>query len=276
VLAAASAIAAAAAVAAQAAFAGGVVVTVVAPLLALALGTFATFVAGYAFEARRRRRAAAHGRALEREVAERTQELRLTQLEVLERLSRAAEHRDNDTGAHLRRMSRLCGRLARATGASEREAEELEQASLLHDVGKIGLPDEILHKPGPLTDTERAVMQRHTTIGAELLAGSSSPLLRTAELIARTHHERWDGTGYPAGLRGEEIPLPGRIAAICDVYDALLSERPYKAAWTVEAALGHIAAQRGRHFDPALADAFVVLMRQERPQPAADEFLRAA
>jgi putative two-component system response regulator len=195
---------------------------------------------------------------------------------VLQRLSRAAEHRDNDTGAHLRRMSHLCGLLARAIGASEREAEELEQASLLHDLGKIGLPDGILHKPGPLTDAERAVMQRHTLIGAELLAGSSSPLLRTAEVVARTHHERWDGTGYPAGLRGEDIPQPGRIAAICDVYDALISERPYKPAWTVEAALAHIGAQRGRHFDPALADAFVALVRRMHTLPAREERLRAA
>ena len=257
-------LAALAAIAAQIAFSHGIVVTVVGPLLALGLSTLGTFGAGYGLEARRRRSAAAYGQALEREVAARTRELRTTQLEVLQRLSQAAEQRDNETGAHLKRMSLLCGRLARATGIAEPEAEEIQQASLLHDVGKIGIPDEILHKPGRLTDEEREVMQRHTTIGAELLVGSSSQLLRTAESIARTHHERWDGTGYPGGVAGVRIPLAGRIAAICDVYDALLTERPYKAAWTVEAALSHLEGARGSHFDPRLIDCFVVLIRAEQ------------
>ena len=212
-----------------------------------------------------RRQGAAYGRTLEREVAQRTLELRQTQLEVLERLSLAAEQRDSDTGEHLRRMSRLCGRLARAAGLGEGEAERIEQASLLHDVGKIGVPDEILHKPGALTPEEQAAMRRHTTIGAELLAGSSSPLLRVAESIARTHHEHWDGTGYPFGLVGEEIPLAGRIASICDVFDALTTERSYKAAWTVEAALAHIDAGRGTHFDPDLARTFIALVEGDRP-----------
>jgi len=266
------------AVAAQVAFAHGVVVVLVGPLLALGLGTLGTFVAGYALEGRRRRRIAAYGRALELEVAARTRELRTTQLEVLQRLSLAAEQRDNETGLHLKRMSLLCGRLARAAGLDEPAAEEIQQASLLHDVGKIGIPDEILHKPGKLTDDERAVMQRHTTIGAELLAGSTSQLLRTAESIARTHHERWDGTGYPAGMAGEEIPLAGRIAAICDVYDALLTARAYKAAWTVEAALAHIDGERERHFDPSLVDCFAALIRAESglsARPRADGALPA-
>ncbi len=269
-------LAVATAVAVQVAFGRGVVAAATPALLALGLGTAGTFVAGYALEWRRRRRAAAYGQALEREVAERTQELRETHLEVLRRLSRAAEHRDNETGAHLRRMSLLCGRLARAIGLTEPDAELVEQASLLHDLGKIGLPDDILHKPGRLTPEERTVMQRHTTIGAQLLAGSSSPLLQAAEEIARTHHERWDGGGYPAGLRGEDIPLAGRIAAICDVYDALLSSRPYKEAWTVEAALGHLESQRGQHFDPALVDAFVELMGAVRADERPDELQRAA
>jgi putative two-component system response regulator len=162
-------------------------------------------------------------------------------------------------------MSRLCGRLARAAGLDEADAERIEQASLLHDVGKIGVADGILHKPGRLTPEEQAAMRRHTTTGAELLAGSSSPLLRTAEAIARTHHERWDGGGYPAGLRGEDIPLAGRIAAICDVYDALTSERPYKAAWTVEAALAYVREQGGAQFDPRLAATFVAMLDGERP-----------
>jgi len=256
------ALAAAAAGGAQLAFAHGLVVGVVAPLVALAVSAVGTLVGAYASEARRRRRASAYGRALEGEVRERTRELRETQLEVLQRLSAAAEHRDDETGAHLRRMSKLCGRLARAAGLDEESAEEIEQASLLHDVGKIGIPDDILHKPGRLTGDERAVMQTHTTIGAELLAGSSSPLLRTAEAIARTHHERWDGTGYPDGLIGEEIPLAGRIAAICDVFDALLTERPYKRAWSLEETLGYIDAERGRHFDPELAAIFLAIADQ--------------
>ena len=258
------ALAAFALVATQIAFSHGIVVTIVAPLLALALSTLGTFGAGYALEARRQRSAAAYSHALELEVAARTRELRTTQLEVLHRLSQAAEQRDNETGAHLKRMSLLCGRLARATGMAEADAEEVQQASLLHDIGKIGIPDEILHKPGELTAEERVVMQRHTTIGADLLVGSSSQLLRTAESIARTHHERWDGSGYPAGTAAAEIPLPGRIAAICDVYDALLTERPYKAAWTIEAALSHLERGRRSHFDPDLVDRFVVLIRAEQ------------
>jgi response regulator RpfG family c-di-GMP phosphodiesterase len=260
--AAALALAAAGAAAAQLAFAHGVIVAVAAPLAALAVSAVGTLIAAYVSESRRRRHAAAYGRALEREVAVRTSELRETQLEVLHRLSAAAERRDDETGAHLRRMSRLCGRLARAAGLDDATAEEIEQASLLHDVGKIGIPDDILRKPGRLTEAERAVMQTHTTLGAELLAGSPSPLLRTAEAIARTHHERWDGTGYPAGLAGEAIPLAGRIAAICDVFDALLTERPYKRAWTLDETLDHIAAERGRHFDPELAAIFLAIADQ--------------
>jgi response regulator RpfG family c-di-GMP phosphodiesterase len=267
-LSAAAALAVLTAVAAQLAFGAGLVAVVTAPLLALAVGTVGTVVAGYALEARRRQRAAAYGRALEREVEARTRELRATQLEVLERLSLAAEQRDDETGAHLRRMSRMCGELARAAGLSEPEAEEIRRASLLHDVGKIGVADSILHKQGPLTPEELAAMRRHTTIGAEMLAGSSSPLLRIAEVVARTHHERWDGTGYPAGLRGEDIPLVGRIAAICDVYDALVDERPYKPAWPVAQAIAHIQAQRGRHFDPGLTDVFIELVDAERAPDA--------
>ncbi|HET6549448.1 MAG TPA: CHASE2 domain-containing protein [Solirubrobacter sp.] len=251
--------------AAQLAFGHGLIVAVAAPLLALALGTLGTLIAGYAREAHRRRRAAAHAQQLEHEVAARTRELRDTQLEIVERLGRAAEHRDDETGSHLHRMSRLCGRLARAAGAAEREAAELEQASLLHDVGKIGIPDEILHKPSRLTPAERAVMQRHALIGGDLLAGSSSRLVQTAETIARTHHERWDGTGYPHGLRGEEIPLAGRIAALADVYDALLTERPYKPAWTQTEALAYIESEGGRHFDPQLAEVFVAMVRGTDP-----------
>jgi HD-GYP domain-containing protein (c-di-GMP phosphodiesterase class II) len=256
-------LAAAALAGAELAFAHGWIVAVVAPLLALALGTVGTLVTAYWLEAGHRRRAAAHGRALEGEVAARTRELKDTQLEVLQRLSRAAEYRDDETGAHLKRMSRLCGHLARAAGAPAELADEIEQASLLHDIGKIGIPDGILHKPGRLEPEERAIMQTHTLIGSQLLEGSPSSLLQTAEAIARTHHERWDGAGYPTGLAGEEIPWAGRVAALCDVYDALLTERPYKRAWTVAEALGHIEAEAGHHFDPDLAAVFVALVRTE-------------
>jgi CHASE2 domain-containing sensor protein len=246
---------------AQLAFDHGWIVPVITPALALALGTLGTLGVASVLAAARRRMAAVHTEWLEHEVAERTCELRATQLEVIQRLGRAAEHRDDETGAHLRRMSRLCGRLARAAGADEPTAAEIEQASLLHDIGKIGIPDGILHKPGRLEPHERAIMQTHTIIGAELLDGSPSQLLQTAEAIARTHHERWDGGGYPAGLQGEEIPWAGRVAALCDVYDALLTERPYKRAWSPEEALAHIEGEAGRHFDPALAAIFVSLIR---------------
>jgi putative two-component system response regulator len=140
----------------------------------------------------------------------------------------------------------------------------------MHDVGKIAIPDEILRKPGPLLPHERAIMERHTTVGAEMLSGSRAPLVRCAEEIARTHHERWDGTGYPAGLSGEDIPLAGRICALCDVFDALISDRPYKRAWSVAAALEEIVARSGHHFDPRLVDCFLRLdlTEADAPMPA--------
>ena len=142
-------------------------------------------------------------------------------------------------------------------GLSRREAKLLRQATALHDVGKIGIPDHVLLKTGPFDQSDRAIMSTHTTRGARLLAGSSTSLVQMAEIIARTHHERWDGTGYPAGLAGDDIPLPGRICAICDVFDALISKRPYKEAWTMEAALAEIERESGAHFDPRLAEHFL-------------------
>jgi CHASE2 domain-containing sensor protein len=186
-----------------------------------------------------------------------TRELHATQLEIVQRLGRAAESRDGATGRHLERIGFLSERLALAAGLSRREAKLLRQASALHDVGKIGIPDHVLLKTGPFNDSDRAIMSTHTTRGARLLAGSSTSLVQMAEIIALTHHERWDGTGYPAGLAGEEIPLPGRICAICDVFDALVSKRPYKEAWTVEAALAEIERLAGSHFDPRLAALFL-------------------
>ncbi len=140
----------------------------------------------------------------------------------------------------------------------------------MHDVGKIGIPDSVLLKPSRLDPEEWELMQSHTTIGAAILAGSTSPLVQMAESIALTHHERWDGTGYPAGLRGEAIPLASRICAVCDVFDALLSERRYKHGWTMDKAIAELKAQRGRHFDPALVDAFVGLVPGLEEQWPAD------
>jgi response regulator RpfG family c-di-GMP phosphodiesterase len=245
------------AVFAQTLFGAGYVSAAVAPLAALGLGTAATVVAAYVGEARERRWVARYSERLEAEVRERTAELRETQLEVVERLAKAAESRDNDTGEHIERMSMLCERLALEVGMSAEEAETVRYAAILHDIGKISVPDNVLLKPGKLTPEERAVMETHAMIGSKLLVGSRSPLLRMAEEIARTHHERWDGGGYPAGLAGTEIPFPGRICSICDVFDALTTERPYKRAWPVEEALAEIANGRGTQFDPDLVDAFL-------------------
>ncbi len=201
----------------------------------------------------------AENELLERRVSERTRELQDSQLEIIRRLAQAVEQRDFETGRHLESIGRLTQELALAVGLDPQEADLLRHASMLHDVGKVAIPDRILLKPGPLQAGERAIVNQHTVIGSEILANSPSPLVRMAETIARSHHERWDGSGYPDGLHGEEIPLVGRICAVCDVYDALLADRPYKPAWTRERALGEIAAQRGRHFDPAIVDVFLSL-----------------
>jgi putative two-component system response regulator len=167
-------------------------------------------------------------------------------------------------------MSLLCERLAAQIGWSVADAELLRHAAALHDVGKIGIPDRVLLKPGKLDPEEREVMKRHASIGAAMLADSPSELLQLAEAIARTHHERWDGGGYPAGLAREEIPLAGRICAVCDVYDALVSPRPYKDAWRPSDALAEIASLSGRHFDPELVEAFLELWPDDvRPDRAA-------
>jgi putative two-component system response regulator len=195
-------------------------------------------------------------RVLEEKVRERTRELRETQLEIIRRLGRAAEYRDNVTGMHVIRMSQYCARLAREIGWSDRECEMLLYASPMHDIGKIGIPDRILLKEGKLTSEEWEIMKTHASIGAELLDGSSSPLMQMAMRIALTHHEKWNGTGYPRGLAGEEIPMVGRIVALCDVFDALTSERPYKEAWAIEDVMAEIESQAGAHFDPNLVEVF--------------------
>jgi putative two-component system response regulator len=181
-------------------------------------------------------------------------QLKLTREQTVRRLSRAVEYRDEETGGHTERMSRYCAVLAQRAGL---DAESIRMASPMHDVGKVAIPDYILLKPGELDPDERREMQRHTEIGRELLSGSGSALLELAATIAWTHHERFDGTGYPRGLAGSAIPIEGRAAAIADVFDALTSDRPYRRAFSVEAALQMMREERGRHFDPELLDLFL-------------------
>jgi putative two-component system response regulator len=199
---------------------------------------------------------------LENRVRERTQDLEASQLETLQRLALAAEYRDDDTGLHTRRVGYCSSRIADALSMSSRDVDSILHAAPLHDVGKIGISDTILLKPGKLTEEEFATMKRHTVIGARILSGSSSPWLRMAEEIAMTHHERWDGSGY-IGLVGEAIPLTGRIVAVADVFDALTHERPYKQAWPIDKALAEIEAQKGRQFDPQIVEAFLQLSHAE-------------
>ncbi|CAN5263993.1 two-component system response regulator [soil metagenome] len=203
-----------------------------------------------------------HGQngVLERMVAERTQELSESRLDIVRRLGRASEFRDNETGQHILRMSHASALLARRIGWDDAACQTMLNASPMHDVGKIGIPDGILLKPGPLTPDEREVMQTHTTIGAELLSGSGSELLEMARDIAIAHHEKWDGSGYPNGLAGHAIPLAARIVAITDVFDALTSERPYKKPWSVPDALRFMRENAGSHFDPELFEHFVAIV----------------
>jgi len=197
---------------------------------------------------------------LEEKVRERTRELEETQIEILNRLTMAAEYRDKKTGNHIRRVSEYCRLMGEAAGLSPEEYNVLALASTMHDIGKIGISDIILLKAGPLSQDERNIMETHTNIGADILSGSNRILLNAAEVIAMTHHEKWDGTGYPLGLKGKEIPLTGRIVAICDVFDALISERPYKKSWSVEEAIKNIISEKGRHFDPELVELFLGLV----------------
>ena len=190
----------------------------------------------------------------------RMEELRATRLEIVQRLGLAAEYKDNETGLHVIRMSHFSRILGIAAGMSEVEADDLLHAAPMHDVGKIGIPDRILQKPGPLDPDEWKVMQSHVTIGAEIIGEHGGGMLALAAQIALTHHEKYDGSGYPNGLRGEDIPLVGRIVAIADVFDALTSKRPYKKAWTEDEALTFLREQKGRHFDPALVDLFIEQM----------------
>jgi putative two-component system response regulator len=190
----------------------------------------------------------------------RMEELRATRLEIVQRLGLAAEYKDNETGLHVIRMSHFSRILGLAAGMTELEADDLLHAAPMHDVGKIGIPDSILQKPGPLDPEEWKIMQSHSVIGAEIIGEHPGGMLALARNIALTHHEKWDGSGYPKGLAGEQIPLEGRITAIADVFDALTSVRPYKKAWSEEEALDFLVSQKGKHFDPALVDLFIAQM----------------
>ena len=227
----------------QLAFDRGTVLNVSYPMASWIVGTLGMVAGNYAA-------AAAERNAFSRQLA-------ASQLELVHRLARAVESRDSETGEHIHRIGVLCRRLALEIGWRSADAEMIMHASIAHDIGKIGISDSILLKAGPLDSGEWEAMTTHTTIGAALLAGSPNPLIQMAEEIAISHHERWDGGGYPMGLKGEEIPLAGRICAIVDVYDALLSRRRYKEAWAPAEVLAEIARGSGTHFDPALVDAFL-------------------
>lgn len=190
----------------------------------------------------------------------RLDELRDSRLQIVQRLGRAAEYKDNETGMHVIRMSHFSRLLALAAGCNPVWAEELLNASPMHDVGKIGIPDAILRKTGPLDEQEWAIMRRHPEIGGEIIGEHPSGVLQLAREIALAHHEKWDGSGYPYGLAGEAIPLSARIVAIADVFDALITRRPYKEPWTVQAAMDYIEVQSDRHFDPRLVALFLPLL----------------
>lgn len=196
-------------------------------------------------------------RELESMVAKRTQQLNNTRMEIIRVLGRASEFKDNETGIHVVRMSEYSYEIALAYGLDSREAELLRQVAPMHDVGKIGIPDHILQKPGKLDTDEFRIMQEHARIGSEILGSQSSELLKHARVIAFQHHEKWNGTGYPLGLKETEIHIFARITAVADVYDALTSNRPYKDAWPQEKAVALISEEKGSHFDPEVVEAFL-------------------
>jgi putative nucleotidyltransferase with HDIG domain len=228
---------------------GAVAVLLVVALVLHVLGLLDRFLA----------RIRADGRLLERRV----QQLERARLDTLRRLALAAEYRDDDTLQHTERVGSCAALTAERMGLGRETVDLIRLAAPLHDIGKLGISDTILQKAGKLTTTERATMQRHTVIGAAILAGSDYPVLQLAERIALSHHERWDGGGYPHGLKGEAIPLPARIVAVADVFDALVHDRPYKRAWRLADALTEIRKQAGAQFDPAVVSAFMTLTHEQ-------------
>lgn len=196
-------------------------------------------------------------RLLEQQVRERTAELERTRAEIIHRLCNAGEFRDEDTGRHVARIGRLSAHLAERAGLDRDFTDNLAAAAPLHDIGKIGIPDRVLLKPDRLDAAEWTIMRTHCALGAQILADSGMALLDLASEIALTHHEKWDGSGYPHGLSGQDIPLSGRLVAVCDVFDALLSHRPYKQPWPLDRTLSHIAEIAGSHLDPDLVALFL-------------------
>jgi putative two-component system response regulator len=191
---------------------------------------------------------------------ERTTELEQTRLEIIRRLGRAAEYKDDDTGLHVIRMSHYTRLLALAAGFTADRAEVLFHAAPMHDIGKIGIPDQILQKPGPLNEQEWSVMRQHPAIGAGIIGRHKNELLETARVVALGHHERWDGSGYPRARQGADIPIEARIIAVADVFDALCSTRPYKEPWPLERAVAYVRDNAGKLFDPDLVPRFIELM----------------
>lgn len=220
-----------------------------------------------------------HTAQLAREVAAAVALIEEREREIVSTLMRAAENRDTETGDHIARVSNYTGLIAEALGLAPAECRLMSLASAMHDVGKIAIPDAILLKPGPLTAEERSEMEQHAERGQRILGGSASPVMRLAAEIAASHHERWDGRGYPYGLKGEAIPLSGRMVAVADVFDALTTERPYKQAWSSQKAHAHLMSNAGTHFDPKVVDAFLSRWSQVQAalsMPQLDHHGRAA
>ncbi len=208
-------------------------------------------------------------RMLEKMVQQRTKQLRqafdkleIYSLDSIHRLMKASEYKDEHTGAHIQRMSQFSAAVARQIGFNENETKSILHTAPMHDVGKIGIPDHILLKPDKLTADEWEIMKQHTTFGGNILTGSEADYLKLGEVIALTHHEKWDGSGYPKGLSGKQIPIEGRIVAITDVFDALTSKRPYKEPFSIEKSFAIIEEGRGNHFDPAVVDAFFAVKEE--------------
>ncbi len=194
---------------------------------------------------------------LEEQVAQATLDIRIREQETLLRLAKAGEYRDEETGNHILRMAKYARLIAEELRLTAMECDEIESSAPMHDIGKIGIPDHILHKPGPLDDRELAIMRQHTLIGHQMLSNSPSRYLQIGAVIALGHHEKFDGSGYPHGLAGDAIPLPARIVAVGDVFDALMTKRPYKDPWPLQQALDYIKSESGGHFDPDCANAFL-------------------